>query len=507
MDRPRGRLTLLAVGAAIAAYAFFIAWYHAPYAGGSDSSGYLNSARLLLAGRLTAPSMLPPELPPDLLPRSLLAPLGYTADPKGTDLLPSYPVGLPLHFAAAGCLIGLGPAATLVAVLAALGLVGLLYLTARELGVRPGWAAGLAAAAGLSPLTLFYALQPMSDLVTATWTVLTMFCALRSARHRSWALAAGAAFAVSVLMRPTNLLLVLPALVALAPDRRAWLAFAVGGVPGALFLAGYNHALYGRYLTTGYGDVSSLFAFKNVLITLNHYALWIPVVASPLVLAAVALPFLHVSRRTKALLILWGGILPAFYAFYACTHEHWWYLRFILPSLPAAGLAAVLVLQEVRFPSVLFAARLMPAGAAPASPGPGRTLQLPLTLVLVLATVGWMTSWNRELRIRYTELDERAYRLAGEWAAQNLRPGDLVVGCQTSGALLYYAGVASLNFNELTPEQSARFLAWLDREARPIHAVLYPFEVDLVRAALPGRWELVTELRQASVWRRTGPAP
>ncbi len=393
MKLSRGKLILLA--GAVAAYVFFIAWYHAPYAGGSDSSGYLNSARLLLTGRLTAPLTLPPELPPDLLPRALLAPLGYSPDPRGADLVPSYPVGLPLHFAAVGSLIGLRPAATLVAVFAALGLVGLLYLTARELGVRPGWAVGLAAGAGLSPLTLFYALQPMSDLVTTTWTVLAMFCALRSARHAGWALAAGAAFAVSVLVRPTNLLLVLPALVALAPHRRSWLAFVAGGVPGALFLAGYNHALYGRFLTTGYGDVSSLFAFKYVFTTLGHYALWIPVVASPLVLAAVALPFLRVSRRTKALLLLWGGILPAFYAFYACTHEHWWYLRFILPSLPAAGLAAVLALQEVRFPSVMFATRLVPAGAASENVAPGRALYLPLTLVLLLATVGWMTAWNR----------------------------------------------------------------------------------------------------------------
>ncbi|MDQ5979869.1 MAG: 2 protein, partial [Verrucomicrobiota bacterium] len=265
MDRLRGRLTLLAVAAAAAAYTFFIAWYHAPYAGGSDSSGYLNSARLLLAGRLTAPLTLPPELPPDLLPRAHFAPLGYSPDPRGPDLLPSYPVGLPLHFAAAGSLIGLRPATTLVAVLSALGLVGLLYLTALELGVRPGWAAGLAAGAGLSPLTLFYALQPMSDLVAATWTVLAMLAALRSARHAGWALAAGAAFAVSVLVRPTNLLLVLPALVALAPNRRAWLAFVAGGLPFAAFLACYNHALYGRILTTGYGDVSSLFAGKNFL--------------------------------------------------------------------------------------------------------------------------------------------------------------------------------------------------------------------------------------------------
>jgi hypothetical protein len=501
----RGRLIVLA-GAA-AAYVFFIVWYHAPYAGGSDSSGYLNSARLMLAGRLTALQSIPAGLTRDVLPRELIHPLGYVPSRTNAELLPIYPVGLPLHFAAIGRIIGLGPATTAVALASAIGLVWLLYLVARAIGLRPSWAGAVAGLAGLSPLTLRYALQPMSDLVAATWGLLTILCALRTSRHWAWAFAAGGALAMSVLVRPTNLLLVAPTLVALAPCVRTWLAFVAGGTPGALLLAWYNHSVYERIVTTGYGDASSLFAWKNVSPTLAHYATWIPVVASPLVFAACALPFLRLERRLKALLLLWGGVLPLFYSFYECTQETWWYLRFLLPALPAFGIAAGLALQQVRFPDLLIACRLLPASDAPGFPDARRFLRIPVAMILLLTTAGWFVSWNRHLGVRFTELDERAYRLAGEWARDHLTPGSIVAAHQVSGALLYYADLQSLNFNTLTPEQSVRFLAWLDARQQPLNAVLYPFEVETVQSTLPGRWERITELRQVTVWRRMGPSP
>lgn len=53
MQLARGRMWLIA--GLVAAYAAFLAWYHAPYAGGSDSSGYVNSARLPPEGRAIPP--------------------------------------------------------------------------------------------------------------------------------------------------------------------------------------------------------------------------------------------------------------------------------------------------------------------------------------------------------------------------------------------------------------------------------------------------------------------
>lgn len=503
MQLSRGRLFLLASLAIV--YASYLAWYHCPYAGGSDSSGYLNSARLLLAGRFSTPLVLPADLPSEVLSGQYFFPLGFVPDPAGQKLLPTYPVGLPLLFAAAGYFVGLGPGTTVVALAAALGFVLLLYLTAREFGVRPAWAIALAGCGALSPLSLLYALQPMSDLVAATWILLVVFCALRSARYWGWAILAGTALAVAVLVRPTNLLVAAAALVALQPRPRTWLAFVAGGLPGAAFLVFYNHSLYGRIVTTGYGDVSSLFAWKNMWPTLGHYAIWIPVVAGPLVLAALALPWLRLEARRKSVLLLWGGVFVLFYSTYECSQETWWYLRFILPALPATGIAAALALQEIRYPAFFMVSRLLPDDMKPEQITSHHYLRIPLTLVLCLATAGWLVWWDRYLHIRSVELDERAYRLAGQWAAEHLPPNSPVVGYQASGAILYYANRTSLNFNLLTSEDSTRFRAWLDREHRPLYAVLFPFEEALVRERLPGRWEVVTHIRQATVWRRLGP--
>src|SRR5260221_5592561 len=149
MQLSRGRLLLLA-GLALV-YVTFLAWYHCPYAGGSDSSGYLNSARLLLAGKLSTPVRVPAGLTTEVLPRMYLFPLGFRLDATQQNLLPTYPVGLPVHFAAAGLILGLDRATTLVGVVSALAFVFLLYLTGREFGVHPNWTATLALLGPLYP--------------------------------------------------------------------------------------------------------------------------------------------------------------------------------------------------------------------------------------------------------------------------------------------------------------------------------------------------------------------
>ncbi len=505
MQLSRGRLLLLA--GCVILYAGFLAWYHAPYAGSSDASGYLNNARLLLDGKLSTPVRVPEGLTADILPREHLLPLGFRLDAAQHNLLPTYPIGLPLHFAAAGLFIGLEPAATLIGVVSALAFVLLLYLTGREFGVSPDWSTALAVLAALSPLTLHYALQPMSDLVAACWALGAMLCALRSQRHAGWAAGAGAAIALAVLVRPTNVLLLLPVAIALQPSVRTWTAFALGGLPGALFLGGYNHALYGSYFTSGYGDVSGLFAARHLPPTLWHFAIWVPVVATPLLLAALALPWLKTDWRKKGILLAWAGPLLFFYAAYEPTQETWWYLRFILPALPALGIAAALALQQIRYPSWFLASRVLPADATPDQVARGRTMRLPFTVLLFLAAVGWLLTWDRDLRVTQIELDDRAYRLTGRWVAEQLPPEAVLVAYQVSGALLYYTNQPFIIPNNLTAQDNTRLNAWLSERQRVLYAALYPHEESIVRQQMPGRWEVVTRLRQVTIWRRVGLNP
>jgi hypothetical protein len=499
----RARLFLL-IGCVIA-YAAYLAWYHAPYASGSDSSGYMNSARVLLSGRLSAPLLVPDQLTSDILPREYWVPLGFRLGPNQGNLLPSYPAGLPLHFAAVGAIVGLGPATTVVGVGSALAFAVLLYFTSREFGVRSGWSVSVSLLGALSPLTQHYALQPMSDLVAAVWSLAIVLCAMRSKRHPGWAVASGMALAIAVLVRPSNVLLVLPAAVALQLSVRTWVAFLLGGLPGALFLATYNHSLYGAYITTGYGDVSSLFAIGNVFITLQHYTLWIPVVATPLVLAAVALPWTRTDQRKKYVLLMWSVPILLFYATYECTHETWWYLRFILPALPALGIAAALALQQLNYPSWYLVSRVLPAGATPDQISRGRVLCVPLMVLLGLAAVWWQTDWTGRLRAAKIEQDERSYPLVGRWLAENLPVDAVLVAHQVSGAALHYADRPSLNPNLITPPDAARLDNWIRVHGKVLYAALYPHEEDVVRRNLPGRWERVTRIRVATIWRRIEP--
>jgi hypothetical protein len=499
----RGRLLLAGL---VAAYAFYLAWYHCPYAGGADSSGYLNSARLLLDGRLTTPVRIPAGLSAEVTPPHYLVPVGFRLAATGENMAPTYPVGLPLHFAALGWLIGLGPASTVVGVTSALAFVFLLFFTAREFGVNAEWSLGLALVAALSPLVLLYALQPMSDLIATCWTLAMVLCALRSHRHVGWAAGAGAALALAVLVRPTCALLVFAAALALRPSFRTWLAFGFGGLPGALFLAGYNHALYGAILTTGYRDVNGLFAFKHVPATLWHYAIWVPVVATPLVLAAAALPWLKLEAAKKATLLAWAGSVGLFYSAYLFTQEDWWFLRFIMPILPALGISAALALQRIPFPSWFLLSRLQPQGTPAAQLATGRIWQVRLTHLLLLAAAGWMLHWDRTFRVSLTELDERTYPLTAQWVEHELPPDAVLLAYQVSGCLLYYTDRAFIVPVDFTPADNLRLDAWLAREQRPVYAALFPFEQERILERLPGRWEAVARIRQATIWRRLPPA-
>lgn len=498
MSWARGRLWLVA--GLLLPYAAFIAWYHAPYAAGSDASGYLHSARLLLEGRLTEPVRLPPGLPRNLVSNNAITPLGFRVDASGKNLVPTYPVGLPLHLAAVGWLTGLEAASTLVALFAALGFLALLYGTSREFGVSPGWSAGVALVGALSPLTLDFALQPMSDLLAATWVLAAIYGALRASRHAAWAAGAGAAFACAVLVRPTNLLLLLPLALALPTRPRAWLAFLLGGLPGALFLAGYNYQLYGHFITTGYRDVGDLFSLGYLPRSWWHYAQWIPVVATPLVLAVVLLPWCPLPRRRKILLLSWGGILLVFYSAYNPTHETWWYLRFILPGLPALGIGAALVLQHWQASAWNLELRI-----APSRPAPGRALRVPGAALLLAGALGWVAAWSYTLQVSNIEIGSRAYPLTGRWVAEQLPANAVLLAYEVSGAIFYYSDRAWIVPNALTAEEARRLDAWLAAEKRELYAALYPYETPVLQERLPGKWEMVTRVRATTIWHRISP--
>ena len=136
---PRPRRWPFWTGAIVlAAYAAFLAWNFSPVAAGADSSGYLNSARLLASGQIALELRTPPEFgPQEKMFRQQFQPHGFAPFEGRRRLSPTYPVGLPLHLAAAGKLLGWIAGPISVGVGSAVAAVLLCSAVARRCGVAP----------------------------------------------------------------------------------------------------------------------------------------------------------------------------------------------------------------------------------------------------------------------------------------------------------------------------------------------------------------------------------
>jgi hypothetical protein len=495
----------LALAGGLLAYCVFLLWYMCPYAGGSDSSGYLNSARLLHEGRLTATPRIPAEFPLESFGADFFTPTAFKSGAVAGTLVPTYSVGLPLHVAAMANVTGLLIAPTAVNLLAVLAFVWLFWALAGDFGVVAPARLIAVSLLLLSPLTVLYSLQAMSDLLATVWAMAVMLCAWRAPRHWGWALAAGAAIAVAVMVRPTNALLFLPTAICLGISWRTWLPFGLGGLPGAVFLCYYNFQLYGKALTTGYGNVNGMFNATYVGPTLLHYAVWLPVVLTPLVVAGLALPFVAAGRKPKLVLSAWAGAFVLFYAAYACTHETWWYLRFVLPALPALAIGGALVLQRVRFPTLDFSAGVTPQSQPPRA----LRLRLPLGGTLLVLAFVWQLGWCWHFQVHKTELGERCYRDAGAWVQTSLPANSLIAANQISGALFYYSDKPFIAWDRFTPQSYAALNDYLVKHQLALYAGLFDYEEDeALKVRMPGIWIAVAHFRQVTIWRRSGvPAP
>jgi hypothetical protein len=478
-------LVWAAVGALLV-YGIFLAGQTSVAAGGADSSGYLNSAKLLAAGRLTAPLRTVPEFGDAA--RAHATPLGFVATREVGRIAPSYPVGLPLHLAAAGLVVGWDWAPLVVSVGGALAAMVLCYLVGRELALSPVLAAAGTVVLGAFPVFIFIAIQPLSDVLATTWCLAAVWLALRSRRAADWAVACGAAFAIAVLVRPTNALL-LPALVLLLWGWRRWLNAALGGLPGALWLAYYNHALYGHPLASGYGGVTLESAW--FVPTAVHFARWMALLlpAVVLVLPLAALRDWRDRRRNLAALAVWFGTFAVFYALYDVSHESWWCLRFLLPAVPALILGAMLGVDALARSGV---GRRWRHGGAIAGGG------------LALWAVADSVFWTRDLHVFLTKRYELDYADSCRWARDHLPPNAIVACMAASGAIYYYTGLPVLRWDQISAEDFARYAPAAAAAGRPIYALLFAVErEEALQRRMPGRWEKLADFRGAAIWRLT----
>lgn len=432
------------------------------FAAGPDSSGYLNEARLLLSGRRSVTLDVDPSL------IHLFTPYGFMAGRTPATMVPTYPVGTPLHLAAAAAIGGWRIAPFLVSPLAATASLFLIFLLARRLGVSTPWAVVASVLLGAFPTVISSGVQAVSDVLAMFWSLVTIYCALRASEHRAWAIACGIAFAIGVAVRPTNILLALPLLFAM-PWRRVVIA-AVAALPFGIALAMHHQALYGSPFASGYGP-TLLRGVPTCAMSLSQSLL---MMATPLLF-----PLALLTKR--ALLWSWFGVFFAFYSFYDfCADLS--STRFLLPALPALILGFVVIAEKIRW----------------------RWIAALLALIVLTREV---TQIGR-LHVLHLNEWESIYPDTVAWVDREVPRDAVVLSSIMSGAFYFHSQRRVVRWDQLTPETAAQLRADA-RFDKPWYAVVSEAEggAQALRERAPGEWEAIHRLRDVTIWRLSPEAP
>jgi hypothetical protein len=440
----RGFAVALVIGAFVITSIRWASWV----AGGSDSYCYVHQAERwadvigqLARGRLTGlqvPEPLALEAPwPDAA--RAFAPSGHVPSPTVPGaIVPICPAGLSIAMAPL-VLIGGPRTAFFVLPLFAALLVVATSMVGSRFGARVGLLSSVLVAA--SPIVLYQAIQPMSDVpAAALWMLAVAFATGTSRRASVWS---GLATSAAILMRPNLVPLgIVIGLFLLVRPERTWLQrlrsaalYAVACVPGCVLVALTQNAFYGSPFSSGYGSLAALFAFGNIVSNVGRYLGWLWSTHTPAIVLAVLAPWLLPGAFTTLALALFLVNL-ALYVPYV-IFDDWSYLRFLLPTIPLLLILVVAVvdaiLRQVRAPAVSW---------------------ITAAVVIVLSALLVREAGERPTFV--LQKMEARFERAGIFVGNRLPPNALVITSSESGSVRFYAGRKTLLWDGLDPD-------WLDR--------------------------------------------
>ncbi len=448
-------------------------------AGGPDSYCYLSQAELFASGHAVNVQPIATEA---TWPRATEAfiPVGHVrAHAPAGATVPMCPPGYPLIMAAARTFGGRPAMFAVVPVLGALG-VWWTFMLGRRVG---GPAAGVTAAVLLaaSPPFLYQIVQPMSDVpAAALWAAaLVAVTSDRFTASFTNAVAGGLIAGAALIVRPNLVpVSIVAALVVftrpgmpLSTMMRTLIGFAAGAAPFAVAVGALQNAMYGGPFKSGYGDLDFLFRLDHVWPNLQRYPVWLLQTETPVVLLALAAPFLAKgvvcgrggpeSRRQCLWLLAFVAAVFACYIPYE-VFDAWWYLRFLLPAYPA-----LLVLTAVAIDAIFV--RLTPRW---------RVLE-----AVAVAAIGIVLFRGAVAGHAFGLRDfERRFRIAGEYVAAQLPQNAALVTAHESGSVRFYAGRLTLFWRELPPGGLDDALEFLRARGYRPYLLLEPWEQqDFVR--------------------------
>lgn len=455
------------------------------FATGPDTSGYLSHARLLSQGRMgaTIEPMREAELPSSLA--YLFTPYGFAPSPVAGVMVPTYPVGAPLHFAAAAAIGGWERAPFLVPPLAAVGCLLLMFVLARHFGLSTGWRIAGAAILAAMPLFLGNALFAASDVLATFWGLAAIVCAIEARSGSRWAVAAGIAFAVGVAVRPTNVLLAIPFAFAIGMWPKRMLLAVAAALPFAAALMLYHDRMYGSPFTTGYGHAASVVDLRGWPPCLSLQATALVSVMTPFIfpggLLVVFARRLEVWKRL--LLLTWFAAFFLLYAWYwFCPDRS--ALRFLLPAVPALAIGTLVLLH------------------ASVERGGRRPLWRAAAAAVVLVIVAREVVLIGRMRTLRANEWESIFPKTSAWVKENVPPDAVLLSAIVSGSLYYDTGRIPVRWDQLAPETAA-LLRSKPAFQRPWYAVVSEADggIDRLRAKVPGEWHEVGRIRDVTFWR------
>jgi hypothetical protein len=270
----------------------------------------------------------------------------------------------------------------------------------------------------------------------------------------------------AIWIRPNLVLLVLPTVGWLLWRRDWWRLVRFGGalLPFVLVEAAVNRYLYGSPFASGYGALPLAPSLADAgqravrhLRRLQDQQVGLGLTLVALGVVAGALP-----RSRRLLLLAFGAVLLAFFAFYAID-DAWWYGRFLLPGLPAIA--------------------LLEASGVVRWLAPGRALALRRGAVAfgaVAFTAGSLAyaSGHGVFTLRN---DDQRYQVAAQLVRQVVPEPALILTMQHSGSVRLYAGVPTARYDLGDPADVFTEMGEVARAGGPTYLVADDYEVTLLR--------------------------
>jgi hypothetical protein len=231
-------------------------------------------------------------------------------------------------------------------------------------------------------------------------------------------------------------------------EHLAW--FITGVAPGVVVLAILQWRMYGSPLSTGYGAPRDLFRASNIALNLARYPRWLLETHTPVLVVALAAPFVLRRRRAEAWLCLTIAIATiAAYLPYQVFND-WWYIRFLLPAIP---LLVVLTVATIHA-TVGRRARGDCSATRTAAISAGFA-------VAVFVLCAWWIHVACERRAFELHDLERPYVDAGTFVAQRVSGAAAIVTVKDSGSVQYYAQRPTVSWDTLPPDALDRTLDFL----------------------------------------------